>query len=423
LHATEHAPPLHEAVALAMLVVHAYADPQPPQLFELVEKSTHAPLQRLYPLLHAKVQALALHSAVALATLVEHPVEHVPQWLALLVVSVQVPLHSVGVAVGQPELHVAFEQTGVLPLQACPDPQPPQLWLSVEKNTHAPLQRLYPLAHAKVHALLTHAGAALATSVEHALPHVLQLLASLVRFVQVPLQIVGVADVQPEAHAYELPEATHAGVFPLHVTPQLPQLAEVVSRTQAPLQSVYPVSHAIEHALLTHTAWALATLVVHALPHALQLFASLVVSTQLPLQLVGAADGHPDTHEYAPAAPAHTPVLPLHILPQLPQLAEVVSSTQAPLQSEYPALHSKEHIPAVQVGAAFGVTVHALPQAPQFAGRVRSRQSSPHAVNPAGQPPSAAVDSESSPESSAPSAVSPSASPLSLAASRAVVLS
>jgi hypothetical protein len=332
LHATEHAPSLHEAVALAMLVVHAYADPQPPQLFGLFEKSTHAPLQRLYPLLHAKVHALALHSAVALATLVEHTVEQVPQWLGLLVVSVQVPLHSVGVAVGQPETHVELEQTGVPPPQAWAKPQPPQSLASLVKSTHAPLQRLYPLLHAKVQAPALHAGVALATRVEHTLPHVMQLLGSLVRFTQLPLQIVGAAVVQPEAHEYELPDPTHAGVSPLHALPQLPQLAEVLSRTQAPLQGVYPVSQANEHPLLTQTAWALATFVVHALPHVMQLFASLVVSTQPPLQFVGAADGHPDTHEYAPAEPAHTPALPLHALPQRSQLAAVVYWTQAPSQ-------------------------------------------------------------------------------------------
>jgi hypothetical protein len=251
----------------------------------------------------------------------------------------------------------------------------------------------------------------------------LQLLTSLVVSTQLPLQFVGASDVQP-AHEYEPPDPAQVGVAPLHALPQLPQLTAVLSWMQAPLQSAYPVSHAIEHALLTHTACALATLVVHAWPQALQLFASLVVSTQLPLQFVGAMDGHPDTHEYAPAEPAQTAVVPLHALPQLPQLEAVVSSTQAPLQSEYPTLHAKEHVPAVHVGAAFAIAVHALPQAPQLAGPVRSTQSSPHAVNPAGQPPSAAVDSESSAESSAASSVSPSAAPLSLAAaSKAVALS
>jgi hypothetical protein len=51
------------------------------------------------------------------------------------------------------------------------------------------------------------------------------------------------------------------------------------------------------HALLTQTACALATPVVHAFPHVLQLFASLVTSTHAPLQDVGVAVGHPETHE------------------------------------------------------------------------------------------------------------------------------
>jgi hypothetical protein len=118
--------------------------------------------------LHAKVHALVTHEAVALATLVEHAVEQVPQWLALLVVSTQVPLHSVGVADGQPETHVEFEHTGVAPLQAWADPQPPQLLLSLAKSRHAPLQALYPPLHAKVHALELHAAVALATLVVHA---------------------------------------------------------------------------------------------------------------------------------------------------------------------------------------------------------------------------------------------------------------
>jgi hypothetical protein len=83
---------------------------------------------------------------------------------------------------------------------------------------------------------------------------------------------------------------------------------------------------------LTQTACACATLVVHALPHELQLFASLVVSTQLPLHAVGAAAGQLEAHAYEPANPAHT-FEPEHALPQLPQFAGVVNCTQAPLQT------------------------------------------------------------------------------------------
>jgi hypothetical protein len=58
------------------------------------------------------------------------------------------------------------------------------------------------------------------------------------------------------------------------------------------------VLHAIVHALLTQTACALATPVVHAFPHVLQLFASLVTSTHVePVHNVGVAGGQPETHE------------------------------------------------------------------------------------------------------------------------------
>jgi len=101
-----------------------------------------------------------------------------------------------------------------------------------------------------------------------------------------------------------------------------------------------------------------------------------VVSTQLPLQLVDAAGGHPETHEYAPPEPAHTDVAPLHATPQLPQLAAVVYWTQAPLQRLYPASQAKAHAPAVHVAWALATTVvQAFPQVPQLEGLVRSTQS------------------------------------------------
>ena len=147
--------------------------------------------------------------------------------------------------------------------------------------THAPLQRVYPLLHVKVHALPTHAGAASATLVEHALPHM----------------------------------------------PQLPRLVAV--STHAPLQRVYPLLHVKVHALSTHAAVALATRVEHALPHMPQLPGLVIVSTHVPLHSVGVDAGQPERHEYAsasnPASPPgpHTGVLPVQALPQLPQLVVV----------------------------------------------------------------------------------------------------
>jgi hypothetical protein len=103
----------------------------------------------VYPLLHAKVHALPTQSGAAFTTLVEHAVAHVPQWLALLARSTQLPLHGVGVAGGQPDRHayspafapasLAGPQTGVLPEQALP--QPPQLF-AVVYRMHAPPQLL-----------------------------------------------------------------------------------------------------------------------------------------------------------------------------------------------------------------------------------------------------------------------------------------
>jgi hypothetical protein len=79
----------------------------------------------------------------------------------------------------------------------------------------------------------------------------------------------------------------------------------------------------------------LATLTAHPIPHPLQLFGSLVMSTQEPEQSAGAAVGHPETHAYDPFEPAHTtaPPSPVHALPQLPQLAAPVYWTHAPLHS------------------------------------------------------------------------------------------
>jgi hypothetical protein len=61
--------------------------------------------------------------------------------------------------------------------------------------------------------------------------------------------------------------------------------------THAPLQSANSLPQTKVHAPATHAAWALSLLVVQAWPHAEQLLALLVVSTQLPEHTVGAVDG------------------------------------------------------------------------------------------------------------------------------------
>jgi hypothetical protein len=75
-----------------------------------------------------------------------------------------------------------------------------------------------------------------------------------------------------------------------------------------------------------HVAVALATAVEHAVPHAPQLLRLLVVSTHTPLHSVGVGAEHPETH----VEPEQTGVLPLHRLPQVPQLVALLA-TQRPL--------------------------------------------------------------------------------------------
>jgi hypothetical protein len=55
--------------------------------------------------LHENEHALPTHVGCACGMVVEQTLPHVLQSLALLVVSTQVPLHSVGSAPGQPETH------------------------------------------------------------------------------------------------------------------------------------------------------------------------------------------------------------------------------------------------------------------------------------------------------------------------------
>src|SRR5580693_8745505 len=125
------------------------------------------------------------------------------------------------------------------------------------------------------------------------MPQPWQLFGSLVVSTQEPAHRSGAVDGQPETHAYEPPEPAHTAVppSPLQALPQLPQLAAVVYWTHAPLQSLYPLAHANVHPPWTHTGCAWSTVVVHAAPHTLQLFSSLVVSTHASPQRVGVADG------------------------------------------------------------------------------------------------------------------------------------
>jgi hypothetical protein len=186
--------------------------------------------------MQVKVHALLTHPAVAFATLVEHTVPQVPQSLRLLVVSTQLPLHSVGVEPAQPDTHVEFAQAGVPPLHAWL--QDEQFFGSLVRLTHAPLQSVYPLLQLMPQLPPLHDGAPLATDGQEC-PQLPQLFASVEVLVQVPPHSVGVPDEHPDTQEYELPEPEHTGVAAsaVHATPQAPQLVAVVYCAHWPLHS------------------------------------------------------------------------------------------------------------------------------------------------------------------------------------------
>jgi len=190
-----------------------------------------------------------------------------------------------------------------------------------------------------VQAPCTQAGCAFGTFVVHASPQAPQLLVSVDMSTHAPPQRVLALAGHPEAQEYDPPStaAAQTGVPPsgAHVTPQAPQLDDVVSWTHAPLQGLLPAEQLNVQLPLTHAGCELATLLAHAIPQPPQLSGSLVMSTQVPEHSVGAAAGQPETQEYDPFDPAHTamPPSPVHAFPQLPQLAAVVYWTHAPLHN------------------------------------------------------------------------------------------
>jgi len=97
------------------------------------------------------------------------------------------------------------------------------------------------------------------------------------------------------------------------------------------------------------------------------------VSTHVLVQTVGVAAGQPATHEYVPESPPaleHVGLPASHALPQLPQLAAFVKSTQPPSHALVPPVHVNAHPPSEQAGTAWAIPVHAWPQAPQLLGSV-----------------------------------------------------
>ncbi len=287
------------------------------------------------------MHALDLQTAWALVTPVVHLFPHVPQLFGSLVVSTHVPEvpveQRVGATGGHVPTHVEPEQAAAPPPQAWP--HAPQLPGSLAMLTHDPLQSVYGLMHERPHTPPLQVGCALATPVLHTFAQLPQFWGSLCLSTHAAPQstwdpgqlATHVAGEPPSAEAQ-----TGVPASALQPFPQPPQLLLVFSGTHAPLQTAYPWSHAMVHALLTHTGSAWGTEVVHAVqaatpvPHAV---AVLVGSTQEPLHKI-VVPGQLAAHAYVAPAAAQTgvPASAVHACPHEPQLAPDEKETHAPLQ-------------------------------------------------------------------------------------------
>jgi len=191
---------------------------------------------------------------------------------------------------------------------------------------------------------------------------------------QVPLAQVDVAFARA-AHA-----APHA--------PQCPVLTDVsISQplTAAPSQSRNVPVHVNPHVPAAHVDVALAR-VGHAVPHAPQCAAVLVVFVSQPVVALPSQSPQPTEH-VNPHVPAVHPIVALlragHTLPHAPQFDVLARrslshpSAALALQSENPALHVNPHVPAAQMELAFARAGHALPHAVQLAASVLKFDSQP----------------------------------------------
>jgi hypothetical protein len=157
-----------------------------------------------------------------------------------------------------------------------------------------------------------------------------------------------------------------------HVTPQAPQFWAVFRAVHTPLQRPSPGGQQV---LCVH--WSVP---VHALPHAPQAAAELVRSKQpgvpasAPHCTTGAplsrpaSNGHVNEHvafTQVVIAPTLPPDGAMHPLPHAPQLfGSVVMSTHVPQHGVRPPVHAPVHTPQLHVLGGG----HFLPHAPQLFG-------------------------------------------------------
>jgi len=186
------------------------------------------------------LQALFVQAVVVQALPPGQTLLHAPQLLGSLETAVSQPsaglaLQSAKPALQDTSVHVPFVQVAVAWAKLQWLPQAPQLLTSVLRLTQVPLQAVWPEGH-----WLKHWPAWQEVPDAHTLLHAPQLLLSLVRFTQLPVQLVWPV---PQVTRHCPPE--HA-VPEGHCPPQAPQLLLSLLRfTQLPEQMVWPVGQEV----------------------------------------------------------------------------------------------------------------------------------------------------------------------------------
>jgi hypothetical protein len=314
--------------------------PQVPQLFVSVCSLTHAVPQSdgvgaEQPRLHTP----PLHPADPVPAVGGGQIfPQVPQ----LLVSVIVFVHSVLLqSVCPPVVQVVTHPPSPLQLDvafmtvvehACP--HMPQLLLSPRRFTQTPLHTILPVpVHPTMHTPLP----LQLEPVAQACPHMPQLLLSFVVSTHAVPQFIQAGLLHWVTHPPPLQTAVAAVTVVVHACPHVPQLVlSLVVSTQAEPHCIWPVGHVVTHPPPLQLLVAPATVVEHACPHIPQLFLSPIVSTHAVPQAVGVTPEQATVH--APAAHAGNPAPAVggaHAVPQPPQFfgSAACVSRQRPLQS------------------------------------------------------------------------------------------
>ncbi len=369
--------------------------PQAPQLVVVLSDASQplprAPSQLPKPDAHAAPQAPLTHAGEPLVT-AGQTVPQVPQLVALVAVSTQVPEHDVSPA-AHGGAQVPLTQTRPA---AQVRPQAPQFEASVVSDTQAAAQTLCPAGQ------LTQLPLVQSCVDVHARPQAPQLEMLVLVFTSQPSAAVRLQSSKPLAQAptTQLPPA-QACVETLARAQRVPQAPQLLGsklvRVQLPAQTESPAPQLTAQVPAVQT-WPAAQAAEE--PAALQrpqLALSVAVFTSQPLAATPSQFAKPVAHAPSAQLPAAHVAAALgkrHTTPQPPQFEASAARTftsqpslAVPLQSAKPAAQP----PTAQRPPAHALTLalaraQTVPQPPQFRGSVAMFTQSPeHAVAPAPQ--------------------------------------